>query len=91
MALSSMSSIGLIAVVAGSVATGSLWSQRDPRMIEARRAETQMLSSACFADRSEGATGSGSAPTTPYPGCQAAFQSYSTYASWEALSHAAGR
>ena len=91
MALFSMSSIGLIAVTMGFMAVGSLWSERDQRAIDAQSAERQVLGTACFAAKSEGETGSVTAPSSAYLSCQASFQAYSAHASWEALARAAGR
>lgn len=91
MALSSIFSIGLIAVAMGSVAAGSLWTSRDQRSLDVQSAERQMPAWACFPAKNEGKTGSASAPSSAYLGCQASFQAYSAHASWEALSRAAGR
>jgi hypothetical protein len=89
MAFSATSSIGLIALAVGSVATGSLWSQRDQRAIDAPSTGKHMLSSACLAGKGMGETGADTARSTA--GCQAYFQSYWPNASWEAMARTVGR
>lgn len=91
MALSLMSSIGLIALAVASVATGSLLSQRDQRAIDAPSTGKHMLSSACPAGKDKGETGADTARSTAYLGCQAYFQSYWPNASWDAMARAVGR
>ena len=92
MTLSLMSSTGLIALAAAaSVATGSLWSQRDQGAIDAQSAEKYVLGSACMPGNANAEAGADTAPSTAYAGCQGYFQSYPPYASVDAIFRSAGR